>query len=336
MVRYIIRRLLWAVVLFIAVTLATYLIFYIIPVNPARLAIGKAASPSEVKTVTHQLYLDRPIYIQYLHFLWQLVGHHSLGYSFANRQSVNSLVLAAAPITISLVLGSVVVWMAVAVPVGVYSALHPRTVPDRIAMVTVLAGISVHPVWLSIIAIYLIGYLPTTGHILGLHFPAFSLVPISGYCNFTGGSTGQICGGPWDWFHALILPWCVFAFLYAAFYVRMIRSSVMETLGEDYVRTARAKGAPERQVLVQHVLRNAMLPVVTMLGMDVALALGGAILIEQVFSLPGLGYTAIHSLYNFDYPVTLGVVVFGSLCVIVLNLLVDLLYAWIDPRIRLS
>jgi peptide/nickel transport system permease protein len=308
-VRYIIRRLLWAVVLFIAVTLATYLIFYIIPVNPARLAIGKAASPSEVKTVTHQLYLDRPIYIQYLHFLWQLVGHHSLGYSFANRQSVNSLVLAAAPITISLVLGSVVVWMAVAVPVGVYSALHPRTVPDRIAMVTVLAGISVHPVWLSIIAIYLIGYLPTTGH---------------------------ICGGPWDWFHALILPWCVFAFLYAAFYVRMIRSSVMETLGEDYVRTARAKGAPERQVLVQHVLRNAMLPVVTMLGMDVALALGGAILIEQVFSLPGLGYTAIHSLYNFDYPVTLGVVVFGSLCVIVLNLLVDLLYAWIDPRIRLS
>ena len=139
-----------------------------------------------------------------------------------------------------------------------------------------------------------------------------------------------------DWFYHLIVPWTVFAVLYAAFYVRMIRSTVLDTLNEDYVRTARAKGAPERRVLVHHVLRNAMLPVVTMLGMDVALALGGAVLLEQVFGLPGLGYVALHSLFQFDYPITLGVVVFASILVIVFNLIVDLLYAWVDPRIRLA
>jgi len=322
-IRYIIRRLLWAVVLFISVTLVTYLIFYIIPLDPARLAAGKAATPHDVEVVAHRLYLDRPIWQQYLHFLGQLVLHHNLGYSYANRQSVNSVVLNAAPITASLVLGAVVVWMAIAVPVGVYSALRPRSLGDRVAMTGVLTGISVHPVWLGLIASYFLGY-------------KLDLFPIQGYCAFTGAAPGELCGGPIDWFYHLIVPWFVFAVLYAAFYVRMIRSNVLETMNEDYVRTARAKGAPERRVLTHHVLRNAMLPVVTMLGMDVALALGGSILIESVFGLPGLGYTAIKSLSQFDYPITLGVVVFASVLVIVFNLIVDLLYAWIDPRIRLA
>jgi peptide/nickel transport system permease protein len=323
MIRYIIRRLLWAVVLFISVTLVTFVIFYIIPVDPARIAAGKAASPAEIKIVAHRLYLDRPLYMQYLHFLGQLVLHHNLGYSYANRQAVNTTVLNAAPITASLVLGSVVVWMLVAVPVGVFSALRPRSIADRIAMTGVLTGISVHPVWLGLIASFILGF-------------KLNLFPIQGYCAFTGAAPGEICGGPWDWFYHLIVPWCVFAFLYAAFYVRMIRSNVLETLNEDYVRTARAKGAPERRVMTHHVIRNAMLPVVTMLGMDVALALGGAVLIEQVFGLPGLGYVALQSLNAYDYPVTLGVVVFASILVIVFNLVVDLLYAWIDPRIRLA
>ena len=323
MIRYIIRRLLWAVVLFISVTLVTYLIFYIIPVDPARLAAGKAATPHDVQVVAHRLYLDRPVWEQYLHFLDQLVLHHNLGYSYANRQSVNDVVLNAAPITASLVLGAVVVWMAIAVPVGVFSALRPRSLGDRIAMTGVLTGISVHPVWLGLIASFFLGY-------------KLDLFPIQGYCAFTGGVAGEQCGGPVDWFYHLMVPWFVFAVLYAAFYVRMIRSNVLETMNEDYVRTARAKGAPERRVLTHHVLRNAMLPVVTMLGMDVALALGGSILIEQVFGLPGLGYTAIHSLSQFDYPITLGTVVFASILVIVFNLVVDLLYAWIDPRIRLA
>ena len=336
MIRYIIRRLLWAVVLFIAVTLVTFVIFYLIPVDLARLAAGKAATPADVKRVAHQLYLDQPIWKQYLHFLDQLVLHGNLGYSYANRQSVNDVIRSAAPITASLVIGAAILWMLIAIPIGVLSALRPRSALDRFSMVFVLAGISVHPVWLALIGSYFLGYIPTTGHFLFFNFPAFTLLPIQGYCSFTGAAPGETCGGPVDWFYHLLLPWSVFAFLYAAFYVRLVRSQVMEVQNEDYVRTARAKGAPERRVLTQHVLRNAMLPVVTAFGMDVALALGGAVLLESVYSLPGLGYVAIKSLSQFDYPITLGVVVFASVVVIIFNLIVDLLYAWIDPRIRLG
>ena len=336
MVRYLIRRLLWAVVLFIAVTLVTFVIFYLIPVDPARLAAGRAATPAEIKVVAHRLYLDQPIYKQYLHFLDQLVIHENLGYSYANRQSVNDVIKAAAPITASLVIGAAIVWMLIAIPIGVLSALRPRSALDRFSMVFVLIGISVHPVWLALVGSYLLGYVPTTGTFLGIDFPAFTLLPIQGYCSFRGAAPGEICGGPVDWFYHLLMPWFVFAYLYAAFYVRLIRSQVMEVQHEDYVRTARSKGAPERRVLVHHVLRNAMLPVVTAFGMDVALALGGAVLLELVYGLPGLGYVAIKSLSQFDYPITLGVVVFASLLVIIFNLMIDLLYAWIDPRIRLS
>ncbi len=336
MIRYIIRRILWGIVLFLAVTLVTFLIFYIIPIDPARNVAGKSATPAEIKVVAHRLYLDRPIYVQYLHFLWNLVGHHNLGYSYANRQSVNSVVLAAAPITASLVIGGAILWMTVAVLIGVFSALRPKTLLDRVAMVGVLTGYSVHPIWLGLVTIYLLGYVPTTGHLGPLTFPAFSPFQLGGYCNFGGASPGQICGGPWDWFHAMILPWLVFATGYSAFYVRLIRGTVRSTLSEDYVRTARAKGAPERVVLRSHVLRNAMLPVVTAFGMDIALALGGAVITEYVFSLPGLGYVGVHSLGQFDYSITLGVVVFATVVIIVSNLLIDLLYAWIDPRIRLT
>jgi peptide/nickel transport system permease protein len=334
--RYLIRRLLWAVVLFVAITVITFAIFYMIPVNPARLAAGKAATPADVQRVAHSLYLDRPLWAQYLHFLGRLVLHHDLGYSYANRQSVNSTILAAAPITASLVIGAAVLWMVIAIPVGVLSALRPRSRSDRTAMVFVLAGISVHPVWLGLVASYLFGYIPSTGHLGPLSFPAFQLLPIQGYCALTGAAPGELCGGPADWAYHLILPCTVFAVTYAAFYVRLVRTNVIDVLHEDYIRTARAKGASERTIITRHVLRNALLPVVTAFGMDLALALGGAVLIESVFGLPGLGYVAIKSLVEFDYPVTLGVVVFASLVVIVVNLVVDLLYAWLDPRIRLA
>jgi peptide/nickel transport system permease protein len=206
--------------------------------------------------------------------------------------------------------------------VGIYSALHPRSKGDRVAMVGVLTGISAHPVWVGLMLSYVVGYL-------------LGWLPIQGYCSLTSGG-GQSCSGVLPWIEHMILPWITFAYLYSAYYVRMIRSTVMETLNEDYVRTARAKGAPERTVMGRHVLRNAMLPVVTMLGMDIAIALGGAVFVEVVFGLPGLGWFAIQSIANFDLPTIIGVVVFASLAVIVLNLVVDLLYAWIDPRIRLT
>ena len=322
MTRYLIRRLLWAVVLFIAVTVITFAIFFLVPIDPAAMVAGKGATPTEIKRVAHALYHDRPVYLQYLHFLDRLVLHHDLGYSYGNRQSVNAIVLGAAPVTASLVLGGAILWMAVAIPVGVYSALHPRSKVDRVAMVGVLTGISAHPVWIGLILSYLVG-------------SQLGWLPIQGYCSVSGAALGQ-CSGLWPWFQHMILPWITFAYLYSAYYVRMIRSQVMETLNEDYVRTARAKGAPESVVLRRHVLRNAMLPVVTMLGMDIAVALGGAVFVESVFGLPGLGWYAVNSIEQFDLPTIIGVVVFASLAVILLNLLVDVFYAWIDPRIRLT
>jgi peptide/nickel transport system permease protein len=158
--------------------------------------------------------------------------------------------------------------------------------------------------------------------------------PITGYCDVVNPATD--CGGPTQWAHHMVLPWATFACLFTATYTRFIRANVMETLNEDFVRTARAKGAPESRVMRSHVLRNAMLTIVTILGLDIGLAMGGAIFTETVFGLPGLGQTAIGSITNFDLPVTQGVIVFGTTCIIAANLLVDLLYAWIDPRIRLT
>jgi peptide/nickel transport system permease protein len=188
-------------------------------------------------------------------------------------------------------------------------------------MIGVLIGISAHPVWIGLLAAYFFGF---KAH----------LFPITGYCDFF--SPSGDCGGPTQWAYHLVLPWATFAVLYAALYVRMIRAYTMETLSEDFVRTARAKGATEARILRTHVVRNAMLPVVTIFGMDVGLALGGAFFTETVFGLPGLGKLAVGAIDNFDLPTTQGVVVFATTCILILSLAVDMLYAWIDPRIRLT
>jgi peptide/nickel transport system permease protein len=319
--RYLIRRVLWAAVLFLSVTVVTYVIFFVIPANPAQLAAGKAATDAKIKEVEHFLGLDQPVYVQYYRFLKRLVVDQSLGTSFATRQDVNEIVLRAAPVTASLVFGGVLFWMLLAVPIGILSALKPRSLLDRASMTFVLIGISAHPVWIGLILAYFFGY-------------KLAWFPISGYCDVVNPATD--CGGPVQWAYHMVLPWATFALLFAATYTRMIRANVMETMNEDYVRTARAKGAPESRVMRSHVLRNAMLAVVTMLGMDIGIALGGAIFTESVFGLPGLGRVAIESIFNFDLPITQGVVVFGTLSIIVFNLFVDIFYAWIDPRIRLA
>jgi len=322
-IRYLIRRLLWACVLFIAVTLVTYVIFFIIPADPAKLVAGKGARPADIKRAAKYIGVDQPVYIQYYRFVKRLVIHHDLGRSFANRQNVNDIILAAAPVTASLVFGGALLWMLIALPIGILSALRPRSLLDRIAMVFVLLGISAHPVWIGLIFSYFFGY-------------KWGLTPIEGYCDFFNPPNGASCGGPADWAYHMVLPWMTFAILFAALYVRMIRANVLETMGEDYVRTARAKGAPETTVMKSHVLRNAMLPIVTMLGMDIGLALGGAVFTESIYNLHGLGQTAVIGLNNFDLPTTQGVVVFATMAIIVFNLMVDLVYAWIDPRIRLG
>ncbi len=321
MLQYLIRRLLWAIVLFIAVTLVTYVIFFVTPADPARLAAGQGATPEDVERVADRLHLNEPLPEQYGRFLWELVGHQSLGTSFVNREEVNDIVMRAAPVTASLVFGGAIMWLMLSLPIGIISALKPRSLIDRAGMVFVLIGISAHPVWIGLILAYFIGF-------------KLGWTPITGYADFFNPSTEE--GGPVQWAYHMILPWTTFMILFAALYVRLIRANVMETMNEDYVRTARAKGAPERQVLRSHILRNSLLPVVTILGMDIGLALGGAIFTESIYSLPGLGRQVLVSYENFDLPVIQGIVVFSTLCIIIFNLIVDLLYAWIDPRIRLT
>ena len=190
-------------------------------------------------------------------------------------------------------------------------------------MIFILVGISAPVVWIGLLLQYFIGF-------------RLGWTPNAGYCDVFSPPEGASCGGPADWAYHLILPWITFAILFAASYARMVRANVMDTLGEDYVRTARAKGAPENVVIRRHVLRNALLPVVTMLGLDIGVALGGAIFTEAIFDLPGLGRLALNSVLSLDLPTMQGVVVFATLAIIVFNVIVDVIYAMIDPRIRLA
>jgi len=321
--RFVARRTLWAVFLFIAVTFVTYIIFFVAPNDPAKLAAGKSATTEQVAQVAKYLNLDEPVWKQYGLWVKQLVFEGSLGRSFVNRQDVNDIVFSAAPVTASLVFGGAILWLLVSIPVGVLSAVKPRSVLDRSAMIFVLIGISAHPVWIGLILAFLFG-------------SVLEWTPISGYCDVINPGLGAECGGPVQWAYHLILPWCTFALLFAALYVRLIRANVMETMSEDYVRTARAKGASNGRVMRSHILRNSMLPVVTILGMDLALALGGAIFTESIFGLPGLGRSVIVAYNKSDLPVIVGVVVFSTIVIIIFNLIVDCFYAVIDPRIRLT
>jgi peptide/nickel transport system permease protein len=323
--RYLVRRILWAIVVFVAITFVTFVIFFMAPNDPARTVCGGSqASPQCIALATERLGLDQPIPVQYYRFIRHLVVDRSLGNSMAQGNRVNDTVLQAAPVTGSLVFGGAVLWMLIGLSVGIYSALRPRSLLDRGAMIFVLIGVSAHPIWIGLILEYFFGV-------------KWHLTPIANYANFWGAPKGSgMPGGPWQWFYHLILPWITFAILFAALYVRMVRANVMETLNEDYVRTARAKGAPERRVLFSHVLRNALLPVVTMLGMDVGVALGGAIFTESVYQIHGLGWSLITAIGASDFATVQGVVVFATIAILTLNLFVDLLYAWIDPRIRLT
>jgi peptide/nickel transport system permease protein len=327
MFRYLVRRVLWAILLFIVVTFVTFVIFFMAPVAPERLVCGgDQARPACMQNAVQRLGLDHSIPYQYGLFLKRLTWDRSLGDSFITRQHVNDIVFKAAPVTMSLVFGGAVLWLLIGLSVGIFSALRPRSLLDRAGMVFVLIGVSAHPLWIGLIFSYFFGFKLR-------NFPIHT--PIAGYADFINPAPGSP-GGPVEWLYHMILPWVTFAILFAALYARMIRANVMETLNEDFVRTARAKGAPEGRVMRSHVLRNALLPVVTMLGMDIGLALGGAIFTESVYNLPGLGNTALLAVSNYDLTVVQGVVIFATLSIIVFNLLVDILYAWIDPRIRVA
>ena len=315
--RFMIARVSTSVFLFFAVTLFVFIVFFVIP-QPRVKGPGRGGVADEVD-IRDSIHLHGTMFQQYGQFVYGFVRHGYLGRSYSNRQEVKSIIFRAAPVTLSVVLGGVIFWFLLAIPIGVMSALRPRSLLDRAGMVFVLIGVSAHPAWLGLIL----------GHELGYRLHIF---PFTGYCEFFTPTT--ICGGPTQWVYHLILPWFVFAFLYAAMYARMIRASTIETLNEEFVRTARAKGASDFKVLRSHVFRFAMLPIVTMIGMDIGTALGGVIFIESVFSLPGLGGTLRGAIPGRDLPLILGVVMFTTAAILVITLIVDLAYAFIDPRVR--
>jgi len=312
---FIVRRALWAVVLLVAVTMVTFDLFFLIPTDPGTAGSRRAQNTTDVR---ESLDISGPVYKQYGVFLWH-IGHGSFGKSWATDREVNQIISEAAPVTLSLVAGGAVVWLLLAFPIGILSALRPRSLLDRAATIFVLIGLSAHPVWLGLILSYFLGY---KAH----------LFPIAGYCDLTGPSS--LCHGFMQWLPHLVLPWVTFALLYAALYTRMIRASILDTINEDYVRTARAKGATGWRVLRVHVLRNALLPVVTMLSMDLGLWVSNAVFVETVFGLPGVGRLLTRSLVRRDLPVVMAIVVFVSLLIVALNLVVDLIYGALDPRVR--
>lgn len=304
------------------VTLITYVVFYFIPGSPIRITSFGITDAQLAERITKQLHLDVPVYQQYWIFVWNMIRHQSLGYSYHDGTSVRWIVGQDARVTASLVLGAALFWLLIAIPIGILSALKPRSLVDRAAMVFVLIGVSAPTVWVGLIFAYIFGF-------------KLGWTPIANYCNFFPDSSGS-CSGPARWAYHLLLPWATLTFLFAAYYARMIRSTVIETATEDYVRTARAKGAPTRRVVTHHVLRNSLLPIVTMLGMDVGRALVGAVLIENVFTLHGLGLELVTATNRDDVPVVVGIVLVVAVAVIVCNFLVDVAYAWLDPRIRLD
>jgi peptide/nickel transport system permease protein len=318
--RYLIGRLFWSIFLFLALTLVAYVLFFMIPSDPLR---PTRAQETEGLPIRDAYALHGPFYADWGRFVWRFVTERDLGHSVANRQPVTDRIMTAAPVTLSLIFGGMILWMLIAIPLGILSGLRPRSLLDRCAVIFVLVGISVHPIWL--------------GLILRWFFSGgkFDVLPAGGYCNMVN-PVGQ-CGGPVDWFSHLIMPWFAFSLLFAAIYVRMVRASVIETKNEDFVRTARAKGATERVVLRSHVLRNAMLPLIAMASADMAMAIGGpvggAVVVERVFGLPGVGQLAVSSLARRDTPVILGVTVWVMVLVLVLNLIADIAYTFADPRL---
>lgn len=321
MIRFLVRRVLTGLLVVWLISLIVFGLFFIAPHNVAQLLLGKFAAQNQqlVQSVTHQLGLDQPVPVQYAHFLWRLL-HGDLGYSYYSHQPVTTLIAQAFPVTASLALGAAVIWLVLGVLIGVLSATRPRSLLDRGATLFALAGLSFPTFVLGLLLLFVFFY--------QLHLAGVDLFPGSGYVPLTT--------NPGQWAAHLVLPWITLAVATMAVYVRLTRGQLVEVLGEDFIRTARAKGLREGRVVYRHGLRAALIPVVTQLGIDVGTLLGGVIVTEQVFGLNGLGRMSVQAVVNSDEPVIIAVVLLAAVFVVVANIVVDLLYAVVDPRIRLS
>jgi peptide/nickel transport system permease protein len=320
MARYIARRLAGMVLLLILVSAVTFVVFNVFPsTDPAALRAGRQPSPAVIEAIRRDLGLDRPKYEQFGTYIWDVFAHQDFGRSYVSNVDVLDQIRQNLPATISLTIGGVVVWLIFGLSIGIISAVKHRTVFDRLAIGLSLIAISAPVYWLGLVALYL--FAPDFG-VFGLPF-------VGGQ-----GSYVPFSDNPGKWFEALILPWFVLATTFAAVYARLLRGSLLDVLNEDYIRTARAKGLRERTVVLKHGVRSAITPVVTVLGLDIGILLGGAILTESVFNIPGVGRLAFDAINRGDLPIVQGTVLFGAFFIVIMNLIVDILYAFLDPRVR--
>jgi peptide/nickel transport system permease protein len=323
--RYLIRRTLFAVLVLVIISFLTFVIFVKLPVgDPARRAVGRGATEQTLAAAREQMGLDKPFFVQYARFAKGLVpvfwGEHPMWldedvyYSWSNRQSVKTEIREAFPYTAWLTLGSAVLWLLIGIPIGIVSALRRRTWVDRAGMVFALVFVSAPVFWVGLVFIYVFYYKLRWAPPIGT-LPGQSAIDM-------------VIHGQY------ILPWVTLALTSAALYARIVRGDMLDTMSQDYIRTARAKGLSERRVTFRHGLRACLTPVVTILGLDIAGLLGGAIITEQVFAINGLGKYTIEAIQRTDFPVIMGVTIVASMFIVVANLVVDIIYAGLDPRVR--
>jgi peptide/nickel transport system permease protein len=327
---YLVRRILLMILLLFMVTVAVFVLFALVPTDPAALTCGKSCSPQIIEANRERLGLDQPLVMQYWEwFKGIFVGRTyaegtpvefscpapALGYSFRTGECVTQLIMERLPVTVWLALGAFFLWMVVGVLSGIYAALRRGRWQDRSIVGLALVGYSFPTFFIGLVLLFFVVI-------------KWGLLPYPNYVPPTE--------NPVQWFQTMLLPWITVALVYAAFYTRLTRTQMLETLGEDYIRTARAKGLPERVVIRKHAFRAGLTPLVTAAGLDFAGLLGGAVVTEAIFQLPGMGRLAIESVTDYDLPIIVGVTVVAATFVIVANLIVDLLYAVIDPRVRLA
>ena len=318
LLRYVLRRLAWSALLIILVILLTFIVFYQLPsADPAQLRAGRLATPELVAEIREKFGLDRPFYEQFWIYMKGVVTDFDLGYSYYKNVSVREEIFARLPASISVALGAFVLWMVIALPVGILTALKPRSRSDRAVTGATLFFLSAPTYWLGLVLLFLfardIGRFPLVGG-AGIYVP--------------------LREDPKAWAESLILPWIVLAFGFAGLYARLIGENLRETMAQDYVRTARAKGISERRVVLRHGLRAALTPIVTLAALDLGFLLGGTILVETVFNIPGVGRYAVDAIQNADLPAIQGTVLFGAIFIVLAVLVADILYAALDPRVR--
>jgi peptide/nickel transport system permease protein len=334
-ITYIIRRLVAAIVLLFVVSAITFSIFYLVPrlagATPESLAtryVGRTADVETVELTAERLGFYDPIWVQYGNWAKGVVVGATydmgaqevecpapcLGYSFLTRQPVFPELMDRAPVTFALAIGASILWLITGVSIGVLSALKRGSFFDRFAMIFALAGVSMPIFWTGLMALAIFSYQ------LNITAP--------------GGSYTPFTQNPAAWAYDLLLPWITLSLLFSAQYARLTRAGMLETMNEDYVRTARAKGLVEKRVVIKHGLRGALTPIVTIFGLDFGLLIGGAVLTERVFSLNGLGNYAVQGIFANDLPKILGVTLLAAVFVVMANLIVDILYAVVDPRVR--